>query len=59
MGRVHEVVWEGDGDPARGLSSAYHELLVEKAKTRAGRLASVRAIAVAGERLLGELVPEC
>ncbi|MFN2582319.1 MAG: MiaB/RimO family radical SAM methylthiotransferase [Candidatus Dormibacteria bacterium] len=56
VGRVHEVVWEGDMNPARGLSSTYHEVLVPDAHPRPGALAHVRAVDVDGGRLRGEVV---
>ena len=56
-GRVHEVVWEGSaGTTARGLSSSYHEILVDGVAPRAGALARVMADRVDGDRLRGTLV---
>jgi tRNA A37 methylthiotransferase MiaB len=52
-GRVHEVVWDAvDAPTAHGLTSGYHEVIVESAPgVRQGGLSVVRAEAVLGDRL--------
>ena len=57
-GRVHEVVWDDvDGERAHGLTSGYHEVLVEHATgARPGGLDLVRAEDVEGDCLRGTLL---
>jgi threonylcarbamoyladenosine tRNA methylthiotransferase MtaB len=52
VGRVHEVVWDAaDEVPPRGLSSTYHELVVETSRPRPGTLARVVATGIDGDHL--------
>lgn len=52
VGRVHEVVWDFPDDiPPRGLSSTYHELVVDTHRPRAGTLATVIATGIDGDHL--------
>jgi threonylcarbamoyladenosine tRNA methylthiotransferase MtaB len=57
-GRVHEVVWDDvDDGRAHGLTSGYHEVVVEHAtEVRSGGLDFVRAENVEGECLRGTLL---
>jgi threonylcarbamoyladenosine tRNA methylthiotransferase MtaB len=57
-GRVHEVVWDDvDGTAAHGLTSGYHEILVDPAPgVRQGGLDLVRAETVEGDCLRGTLL---
>ncbi len=57
-GRVHEVAWDDvDGERAHGLTSGYHEVVVEHATgARPGRLDLVRAENVEGACLRGTLL---
>lgn len=59
VGREHEVVWQNaptDYEPARGLSSTYHEILVHGVARRPGSLGRVRAERVCGDMLEGSVV---
>lgn len=59
IGREHEVVWQNavtSAEPARGLSSSYHEILVRGVAPSPGSLSRVRADRVAGDVLEGSLV---
>ena len=57
-GRVHEVVWDdADGERAHGLTSGYHEVVVDHAtNVRPGGLDFVQAEDVEGDCLRGTLL---